>query len=520
MRVQRDVLEVGVCRVEVVCRHPEDGAARRDLCRIRHVGRRDGGADHLAADLVAGVCDGVRPLGVDVAGEEDRVLAQAAEGVDEAAALEVVAVPLVAVERELVELGDWHLGGEDVGAQRLGDRASGGVVKDGASVQWGEHHGVAQRVPRGGRVLEGLGEPVELLGAEHRAGVARLAGAALPKLDVAVGAQVHDGQLHQVAELQGAVDVALLRSLRQAHGHPLVVGAQRGVAPGVEIPLARVVVLRALAPVVVGNLVVVPHHHPRHGRVGTLQRGVRAVPAVADAVIGQADNLVRGLVQAHRPVPRVLVLGVLVDVVAQEDGQVELTIPAALGHVRVCGEEAGLPVRAGGDRPALPVHLPCRGGLRAAQGGGGLRVRAVYHAEGVVVHRVRLQTGDVHVDGVVLIRLTCCLALLHHLAHLGVERHAPAHRGGGAATGAGHCAFLGRDAGPDHHRLRQRVARRDAVHERQRRQLRLHGNRLRGQGTLRLRAWYDRHCASRGGGDSRSPQKSPPRDAPASARAR
>ena len=97
MRIQRDVLEVGVRRVEVVCRHPEDGAARWDLRRIRHVGRRDGGADHLATDLVAGVRDGVRPLGVDVAGEEDRVLAQATEGVDEAAALEVVAVPLVAV---------------------------------------------------------------------------------------------------------------------------------------------------------------------------------------------------------------------------------------------------------------------------------------------------------------------------------------------------------------------------------------------------------------------------------------
>ena len=248
--------------------------------------------------------------------------------------------------------------------------------------------------------------------------------------------------------------MALLRSLRQAHRHPLVVGAQRCVAPGEEITLVRVVVLRALAPVVVGNLVVVPHHHPRHSRVGALQRRVCAVPAVADAVIGQADNLMRRLVQAHRPVSRILVLGVFVDVVAQEDGQVELASPAALGHVRVRGEEAGLPVRAGCDGPALPVHLSRRGGLRAAQRGGGFRVRPVYHGEGVVVHRVRLQAGDVYVDGVVLLRLARCLALLHHLAHLGVERHAPAHRGGGAAARAGHRVFLGRDAGPDHHRLR------------------------------------------------------------------
>ena len=75
VRVQRHVVQAGVRRAQVAARRAEDGVAGADFRRLRHVRGGDGGADDLAADLFAAVGDGVRPLGVDVAGEEDRLLA-------------------------------------------------------------------------------------------------------------------------------------------------------------------------------------------------------------------------------------------------------------------------------------------------------------------------------------------------------------------------------------------------------------------------------------------------------------
>ena len=78
-----------------------------------------------------------------------------------------------------------------------------------------------------------------------------------------------------------------------------------------------------------------------------LQVRVSAVGAVAQAVISQGDNLVLGLVSAHRPLAGVLAGAVLIDVVTDTHDDVDALV---IGHIAVGREEAALPVGAGSQR--------------------------------------------------------------------------------------------------------------------------------------------------------------------------
>ena len=129
-------------------------------------------------------------------------------------------------------------------------------------------------------------------------------------------------------------------------------------------------VLGALAPVIVGYLVVIPHHNPRQRTVCGLQVLIGAVAAEADAVILQRDNFVRRVVQAHWAIAGVFALRILVDIVAQEDHVIQLVRATALGNIAIGIEESGLPVGTAShaEGELFRGGAQRRGGLGAADG--------------------------------------------------------------------------------------------------------------------------------------------------------
>ena len=180
--------------------------------------------------------------------------------------------------------------------------------------------------------------------------------------------------------------------------HPLVVRTVRPLLPGEVVALLRLVVLRALAPLVVGDLVVVPGHDERVLRVQVLQVGVALVLRVPLPVVGQRDHLARRLVLADVDLVEavaVLAGGVLVEVVAEVDHRVEVV---ALGQVPVGREPAGLQVGARDDaEPEVAGGgVVRRGGAGAADPAGHAVVE-----EPVEVRRAGLEAAGVHLHGVV-----------------------------------------------------------------------------------------------------------------------
>ena len=253
------------------------------------------------------------------------------------------------------------------------------LVRQVAEVHRRDHHRVADQLPLHVAVsAQRALEPVQLLLAGDGAGgvadlavrVRRRRGGGVHLL-AAVGAQVEHAELGQGAEPEPAEQPAAVPDPDAAvepRGHPLVVRPVRAGAAGLEAALAAVavaggVVLGAVLPRVVGDLVVVPGDDPRVLRVGVLQVRVGLVLRVPLPVVRQRDHLVGGLVLADVLVVRavaVLAGAVLVEVVAQVHHRVQVV---ARGQTAVGAEPAGLEVGAGDHAEAQVV----RGGV----GGGG-----------------------------------------------------------------------------------------------------------------------------------------------------
>ena len=160
----------------------------------------------------------------------------------------------------------------------------------------------------------------------------------------AIAPQVQHRQVDELPELQPPVDlrpVAWHRGARDPHRHPLVVRLLRCCAHDGVRPLPRrLVLVRAVRPAPVRDLVVVPRDDERHGGVQRLEVGVGLVLRMPAAIVVQAHDLVRRIVPADVLVEvavRVLAGLVLVQVVPEVDHRVEV---AALGKVPVGAEPA------------------------------------------------------------------------------------------------------------------------------------------------------------------------------------
>ena len=137
----------------------------------------------------------------------------------------------------------------------------------------------------------------------------------LTGLAVAILAVVHHLDLGEASPVQGAVEQHVGTDGRRAptQGHVLVIDLI-GRGPTAQETGRVKTILVAIGPVVVGDLVIVPGHHPGGDGVSGLQQGVGLVGGVADAISGHVLGLGVG-VQPHRA----LAAGIaLVDVVAEE----------------------------------------------------------------------------------------------------------------------------------------------------------------------------------------------------------
>ena len=204
-----------------------------------------------------------------------------------------------------------------------------------------------------------------------------------------------------------------------------------------------------VAGVVVLDLVVVPDRHPGMGRVQRLELLVGLVQVVLLPELGERLHVAvavgAGLVD---PVGGAGVIGVLIDVVAEADDQVEIL----LGHRRLGIEVAGLVVLAGevGDLQRLL-------GIGRGQGAElpDLRV-LVSGLEAVVVLMAGLEAGDALMDCVVLVLAGGHLGPLDDLAEAFVLGDLEGQPGDAVELG---------DPSPKRDRLGGREARGDAVGE-------------------------------------------------------
>ena len=176
-----------------------------------------------------------------------------------------------------------------------------------------------------------------------------------------------------------------------------------------------------------------------------------------DPVVGQRLDLTYGDVAS----PDGSLVRTFVEVVAEEGHQVEVL----LGHVGIGREEAGRVVLAAGDGEGEPVQRstgPGRG-LRPAHRAD-LRART----EAVEVRGARPQTRHLDVHRVRLGRLGQLGPAGHHpaellvLGHLPLHRHRPVRHAAEPVLGQ----RLGRQPGPEHHPVGQRITGRHPEGER------------------------------------------------------
>ena len=213
-------------------------------------------------------------------------------------------------------------------------------------------------------------------------------------------------------------------------------------------------VLRAVVRVVVFHFVVVPREDPRARGMGGLQVRIRLVQGVARAVVVERVGL-GGRVLAHV----VAAPGRFVDVVAQERDEIEV-VP---GHMPVGAEVALLVMLAGGKREPQLVRLGGGAGRGARAPD---RARRVARREAVPVPAGRLEAADFDVNRMRPVRRGVGGAGSGEVREFFVAGDFPAHRhnlGGHAAAGR---VRHGREARPQHDRIGERIARRDAEAER------------------------------------------------------
>ncbi len=280
---------------------------------------------------------------------------------------------------------------------------------------------------------------------------------------VAIGAQVEHADLGKGAEGEATVEPGTVTQRGRgvhAHRHPLVVGPV-GAGAALEVvalpglAAAGGVVLRAVLPLVVGDLVVVPRDDPGVLRVQVLQVGVALVLGVPLPVVGQRHHLVGRLVLADVDVVgavAVLAGAVLVEVVAEVEHRVQVV---ALGEAAIGGEPPGLEVGTGDDtEPQVPGGGP--GGRRGAHAADPADRAAV--GEAVEVPGRGLQPSDVELDGVVAAGAGREGAAAHGRAEEAVLRDLPGDVDLRALAGAGGAGRRRGDPGPDHHAVGLGVA--------------------------------------------------------------
>ncbi len=235
--------------------------------------------------------------------------------------------------------------------------------------------------------------------------------------------------------------------------HVLVVGLLGGDPPR-HPGVGGHAVLRVHARPVVLDLVIVPGHDPRRGRVELLQVGVGLVGRVAQAVVLQRGAQTVGVL-ADRGGAR----PALVDVVAEREDE----IGAVLGRTTVGGEPAALPVGAGQVHHAqVPAAARSGGGQRAAGAGD-----VTAGAEAVEELGVRGEVLELDVQAVALLGQGGLGAAAHDVAEALVARELPAHLDGhrGHAAAAVEHVRVDGQTGPQHHGARGRIARGDAEGE-------------------------------------------------------
>ena len=134
-------------------------------------------------------------------------------------------------------------------------------------------------------------------------------GASVVTISVAVVAQVEQVEVGERPPGQSPEEprpVPGLGGPAQPHRHPLVVHALGAGLALQVVALVGLVVLRARAPGVVGDLVVVPRDDERVAPVQPLQVGVGLVLRVPASVVGQAHDLAGRLTCAAAPPRRPL----------------------------------------------------------------------------------------------------------------------------------------------------------------------------------------------------------------------
>ena len=213
--------------------------------------------------------------------------------------------------------------------------------------------------------------------------------------------------------------------------------------------LRLVVGLGPVAPGVVRGVVVVPDEDHRVAEVQRRQVGVEAGVGVAAAIV----------VEGHRHPRRVdLVgpLGLLVEVVAEVDHQVDLV----LGDGPVGGQRTHRPVGAAHEREARPT--------RSTRGGFGCARSERQHPVGlepVVVGRRRSQPADLDRDAPVTVdRDVGALPPRDHLGHQ-IQRRSAHGDGGAAAIAPAHPADRRIDPGPQQDGVDEGIEAGDAMGE-------------------------------------------------------
>ena len=236
--------------------------------------------------------------------------------------------------------------------------------------------------------------------------------------------------------------------------------------------------LRAIVRVVVLNLVIVPRHEPRTGRVRGAEIGIALVKRVPDPIVVERVRL-GSAVLAHV----ILAPRRFVDVVTEVHDQIEIVAE----HVAVRVVVALLVLLAGGEGQAHTLVVAVCGGRRSCATGG---THLTARSKAIPVPPTRLEVLDLDVDRVRERGSRADDPPLDDPSHAIVSRHFPFDRDDLGWHPArrherGRC-----QAGPEHDARRRGIARSDAERERRPRKPRL-----------------GRNAADERGGDERGAQR-------------
>ena len=375
-----------------------------------HRGRRDRGRRELDGRRCARRGIGrtrERPRGVDVARQQHRATSSRCPLDDpghDAFTLGRVAVPLVVVHDAPVEHGVAVRQQPVHPGQRARPRQLDRV----------DHHAAGDDRPWPGRVEQSLTHPRPLLVAEERTSriVERwsflVAGLTVPPDQP----RVEQHELGEIADRDRAPRDLRIRRVAQPLRQPLLAGGRCGGDPHGPRPVpCRVMVLGAFAPGVVAEIVVVPDRHHRMAEVQCLGIRIGAHLGEAPAVVILGDRRVRRIVVA-----RALLAGVLVDVVAEVQHEVDLP----LGQRPIDAERRhGVP---GAARRADAEAVDRADGQRSCASD---RRDLLTRHEAVPIGRRRFEVADVDDDGVIAVGRCRGPARGDHVSELGIASQRP-----------------------------------------------------------------------------------------------